>query len=217
MIEVRRKVRKRKRKTTLKITLFVILSIIIFVGALSFSLIDKRLAPAIIEIANISSVSRINSVMDEALNDIINKYQLDSNDFYIRNQGEDGKTNYLSVNTLLINKVCSGLAADMSNKLKSQGAQDLSIPMGAMFGSGFFANMGPRIGFKVIPYGESVVDYSTSFTSAGINQINFQVWLNVESTVRIVNPLQNKDIVVTRKISLVNTIFSGEIPEIYVH
>jgi hypothetical protein len=66
-----------------------------------------------------------------------------------------------------------------------------------------------------MPIGAANVEYHTSFTSAGINQINFQVWLTVTAAMQIVNPLQTREAAVERSVPLVNTVFAGEIPEIF--
>jgi len=66
------------------------------------------------------------------------------------------------------------------------------------------------------PIGDATADYETSMTQAGVNQVNFQVWINVHTTVSIVNPLWSKDLEITRKLTLVNTVFNGEIPKTYI-
>jgi len=49
----------------------------------------------------------------------------------------------------------------------------------------------------------------------GINQVHFSVWLTVESEVRIINPVQSSEIFVTRHISLVDTVITGVVPDMY--
>jgi len=63
--------------------------------------------------------------------------------------------------------------------------------------------------------GNAQVDYETGFEAVGINQVNFQVWLKVDSVIAVVNPLQRQEITVSRKVSLVNTVITGEVPSVY--
>jgi len=107
------------------------------------------------------------------------------------------------------------LALDISYELANVTHDPLEIlvPTGLFTGIPIFAGLGPDIAIKVIPSGEARVEYETSFSSAGINQINFQVWLVVESTMHIVIPLQEEVITVSRRVPLVNTIFAGVVPD----
>jgi len=79
------------------------------------------------------------------------------------------------------------------------------------------AQFGPHFSFSLAPIGNALVDYESSFTAVGINQTHFAVWLTVESTVRIINPVQSSEIIVNRTVSLVDTIISGEVPETYLN
>ena len=59
------------------------------------------------------------------------------------------------------------------------------------------------------------VDYETAFSSVGINQINYNIWLAVHLELRIVNPLYREDITLERKIMLADLVFSGRVPAHY--
>ena len=78
-----------------------------------------------------------------------------------------------------------------------------------------FSNTGPSIPFYLKPMGLASVDYETSFTAEGINQINFKIWINVAMDIKIVNPLRSETMSVSRKIMLVDTIINGTVPERY--
>ena len=63
--------------------------------------------------------------------------------------------------------------------------------------------------------GAATVAYETSFSSAGINQINFKIWIDVSMEIKIVSPLWQQTMTVARKIMLVDTVISGTVPERY--
>ena len=79
------------------------------------------------------------------------------------------------------------------------------------------AQFGPHFSFSLAPIGNALVDYESSFTAVGINQTHFSVWLTVESTVRIINPVHSSEIIVTRNVSLVDTVISGVVPDTYLN
>ncbi|HBF64872.1 MAG TPA: hypothetical protein DDW34_02835 [Clostridium sp.] len=89
------------------------------------------------------------------------------------------------------------------------------IPLGAALDSAFFANHGPKIPFTLMPVGAVTSDYETSFTSAGINQINYKIWVNLSFELQIANPLFKEKIVFSKKIMLIDTIISGKVPDYF--
>ena len=59
------------------------------------------------------------------------------------------------------------------------------------------------------------VGYETAFSSAGINQVNYKIWINISIELKIVNPLYQEPIQMQRKIMLADLIFKGKVPEHY--
>ena len=51
--------------------------------------------------------------------------------------------------------------------------------------------------------------------SAGINQINYKIWVDISMEMKIVNPLYQEILSMERKIMLVDIVFSGKVPEHY--
>ena len=66
-----------------------------------------------------------------------------------------------------------------------------------------------------MPMGAVKVDYETAFSSVGINQINYKIWLSVKMELRIVNPLYQEELTLSRKIMLADLVFSGRVPNHY--
>ena len=182
-------------------------------GFLIFRLADNTIIPAVTTIANQRVVTAMNDVINDSLTDIVTDLTLTSEDFYNITLDGTGRLNSLSVDTILINQVAAQLAVDISSALSYGEPMRVGVPLGLLTGVPIFAGLGPDFSLNVVPAGEARVEYVTSFTSAGINQINFQVWLYVEANMRIVIPLQETIVPVSRRVPLVNTIFAGEVPE----
>jgi len=117
------------------------------------------------------------------------------------------------VNTVLVNALCAEIADNISYEFISPNSKTISIPVGTLTGIDLLANVGPSYNVRVLPHGSAEVFYESHFESRGINQVNFQVWLDVAVNMRIINPLMPGEIVVERRVPIVNTVFSGKIPE----
>ena len=208
---------RRKRLRGMRQIVFLLFSVFVLSGAFFLSSVDARILPPVLEIIEKTAVNSINASIDHSLQKIAAQNTLDASDFFSVTTDANGMVNALSVNTVLVNDLCSRLAVAISEELTHIGKQTVHIPIATLLNWRAFANTGPTMPITVLPVGNAVVDFETTFESVGINQINFQLWLNVASSVRVVNPVQNHDVAVSRKIALVNTVFSGQVPETYMH
>jgi len=182
-------------------------------GFLMFRVTNDTILPAVTTIANQRVVTVMNDVINDSLTDIVSELELTSENFYNMSLDSTGRLNSLSVDTILVNQVAAQLAVDISAALSYDAPMQVGVPLGLFTGVPIFAGLGPDFSLNIVPAGEARVEYATSFTSAGINQINFQVWLYVEANMRVVIPLQEATVPVSRRVPLVNTIFAGEVPE----
>ena len=206
-----RKPKKKKLRKTRRVALILI--ILTALGAyMGFLLMDRRVLPVVIAIAEQVVVVEINDVINQGLDNVIGQANLVSEDFFDYSLDGLGRISAIFVDTLLINRIAADLAVDISYALSADVPMSIGLPAGLLTGVGFFAGVGPNIGVNVIPSGEATVEYETSFTTAVINQVNFQVWLTIRAQMRVMVPLQEEEVYVYRRVALVNTVFTGEIP-----
>jgi len=182
----------------------------------SFYRFDRLVIPLVLEAAELRLQAEINNVINSVVQEIITERNVTAADFIIHapNAGA-AATPILSVNTVLVNDICNAAAQRISERLNNLEPEEVSVPMGMALGLDTLAQIGPRFSFYLAPIGNALVDYETQFTAVGINQTHFAVWLTVESVVRIINPVQSSEIMVTRNVSLVDTIISGVVPDTY--
>lgn len=176
---------------------------------------DKNVLPTAIAVSEKYATTEINKQINSAIEKVINDMDIKTSDFYNNTLNKSEQLNYLSVDTMLINDVCAKSAFNISENLNKLEDKKIKLPVGLLSGVKMLSNYGPRFSITISALGDAEVDYSTSFEAVGINQINFQVWLNIQTSVTIVNPLYSKDIIVKRKLMLVNTVFNGEVPDTY--
>ena len=205
----------RKKRSKGKIAFFILFSAAIITLSFFLGLVDKRLLPAVIKIEEHKIQALLNQAIDKSVKASVSGRSLISSDFFAKAEDSSGKIVSLSVNTLLINEICADLSESVDIILASYGMDTVEVPAGALLGVDWLANFGPVYKVKVMPVGSAHVEYDSSFESAGINQINFNVWLTISTRMQVVNPLQTREITVTRAIPLVNTVFAGEIPAMY--
>lgn len=202
---MRKKQRKRKKKKFFPIFLSVLLMI------LCLFLLEKSLLPPLKEISHMQCKAAANQIIDRAAANVLENMELDANS--LLQQSAEGES--YTANTALVNQFCALLSQDITKQLNELPKEAIPIPLGAVTHWGLLANKGPQIPVTLLPMGAVKVDYETAFSSVGINQMNYKIWLAVQLELRIVNPLYQEDITLNRKIMLADLVFSGKVPEHY--
>lgn len=193
--------------------MFTICLLILF-----FSLIlcyNKFVLPSAIAVSQKYAVTRINSEISRAVDSGISQLGIKAEDF--TKEVNSGDTSRINIDSLLINKLCSLSAVQLSESLNKINSEKISLPVGIFSGIPLISNIGIDIPIHLQSMGEALVDYDTQMKSAGINQVNYMIWLNAECRIAIVNPLWRKEVIVKRKVMLVDTILNGKVPEGYIY
>lgn len=195
-------------KTARNITfLLLIIFFVISVAYIHFFM------PISVKICQKYAITSINNIIQNSL--YSSSKNIKSEDFILRSDN-NGRLEYLSVNSMIVNNICAETASTVSQNLNNLTTSKIRLPLGVFTGLPILSHFGPSTTIRLQPIGDATANYETSMTQAGVNQVNFQVWINVHTTVSIVNPLWSKDLEITRKLTLVNTVFNGEIPKTYI-
>lgn len=195
-------------KTARNITFLLL--IIFFVISIAYI---RFVMPISVKICQKYAITSINNIIQNSL--YSSSKNIKSEDFILRSDN-NGRLEYLSVNSMIVNNICAETASTVSQNLNNLTTSKIRLPLGVFTGLPILSHFGPSTTIRLQPIGDATADYETSMTQAGVNQVNFQVWINVHTTVSIVNPLWSKDLEITRKLTLVNTVFNGEIPKTYI-
>lgn len=194
---------------------FILLILIVSIFTVSSALSsDSTFMETVITQAEIETKSSANNIINTAIQETIDEMNISSSDFIIK---ENSDISSISANTVLINEFCSNISNKISDYFKLEYENIIEIPVGSLFGIEWISNIGPSIGFNIMPSKEALVNYNTEFNSVGINQSNFKIWIDINTTVRIINPLQKKEIEFNRKVMIVDTVINGVVPENYMN
>lgn len=213
------KKRKFKRKKLFKIPFFSLTILCIFIWLIYLFILqfENEVLPTAIKVSQKYATNIISQEINKSVERTITNLRLHTNDFFNKNVNKDTNKTYLDVDTILINNVCAKVSDELSKNLKNINDTKIDLPIGVFSGISAFSEFGPPFTVSLSSIGDAIVDYETNFQSVGINQINFQVYLNISCSISIINPMYKKDIDVSRKLMLVNTIFDGEVPKTYLN
>ena len=206
-----------KKHTKLKIFPIILICIFIWVIYVFTIQFEKEVLPIAIKVSEKYAVNIVNQEINKSVEKVISQMELYTGDFFSKNVDKETNKATIDVDTILINNVCSKISENLSKSLRDIKNTKIDLPVGIFSGISAFSGIGPYFKVCLSSIGDAVVDYETTFQSVGINQINFQVYLKIDASVNIINPMYKKDINMSRKLMLINTVFDGEVPNTYLN
>lgn len=127
----------------------------------------------------------------------------------------NGKIVGINANIIQMNKLSSGVAYKIQERLSNIERVNVEIPLARIFGANIFSGYGPSINIKIVPFGNIVANFKTDFVSEGINQTRHTIYIDINSTVTIVAPFNIDSVVATSTVTVAETVIVGDIPETY--
>lgn len=206
---MKRKTRKKNNGLTSLIIIFIS---VFFLTMLILVQFEEKVVPSLQQISYNYSMAIANELIDECVQGMMDELSLTYMDLITLTDKEYGT---YTTNTQQINLFCTTLNKNINTAMQNLPNEEISIPLGAVTNSNYFANFGPKIPFTLMPAGSVSSDYETSFVAAGINQVNYKIWINLSLDIQIVNPLYREKITLNKKIMLVDTIIGGRVPEYF--
>ena len=209
-----------KSRSGLKRKFFHIPKLIIFLLIFALSagyliyIVDRNLKPTIIQIA----ISRAHILATETMNKVLYEEILtktDYKDLITVHKDTQQRITLMQANTIKISRILSEANLAIKETLKHLENQAFYIPLGQALNSSLLAHYGPKLTVRLLPVGTVNVTFGDSFEDAGINQTRHILYLNMDTTVKIVVPLVTEDIVVNNRVPIAETIIIGEVPNTY--
>lgn len=127
----------------------------------------------------------------------------------------EGKIVGIHANIIQMNKLSSGIAYKIQERLMNLEKVEVEIPLARLVGANVFAGYGPSIKVKIVPYGNIVADFKTNFVSEGINQTRHTIYIDIASSVTIVAPFSIDGVTANSTVTVAETVIVGDIPDTY--
>lgn len=194
-----------------KLTLFLI--VLLFLAVIVLFCFNRFVLPIMVDICSKYAVTTVNNEISSTSDEVIREMQLTTKD--LTEEISQNDTSHINLDSLLINRLTTEITKRLSVNLNELESHELIVPMGTFSGIPLLSRVGFDVPLYISSMGDAKADYSSTFTSAGVNQTAYQVWLDIECNVTIVSPIFGKNICVKRKLMLVNTIFNGKVPDGY--
>ena len=151
----------------------------------------------------------INSVISDKISEIgtenIIDYKYDNNGAIIA----------VNANVVAMNILNTKIAEEIVDKLSKLDNLYVKIPLGSFFSSNIFAAVGPDIPIRILPLSIVHTEYSTEFTSTGINQTQHKIFIKINCTVGVLSSLSSRTQEINIEIPIAETIIIGNVPQTF--
>lgn len=206
-----RKSRQSKRKISFCIIMLVSVSLVLYSGIYFL----ETVRPVIIRNAKAKAHRIAQSAINDAIIKLLGEGDISYSDVIELKRTEDGKVVAAESNLEGVNILKSKIITEIQNHISQLDTAEVSLPLGAFFGTDILAGVGPRISLEFMPDGTAEVDFTSKFEDSGINQTKLSIDLSVKTTVGLLVPGENTDVEVKTIIPVVRTIIVGDIPNSY--
>ena len=123
----------------------------------------------------------------------------------------------ISSNAVRINYLSREIIENAQKKLEFLGSKGVNIPLGTFSGMPILVGHGPLVNIKLIPIGAINCNFSSKFISAGVNQTNHRIYLEVNSIVNIILPTASQNVNTKTQIMIAENIIIGKVPQTYLY
>ncbi len=203
----------RKMRRSKKVCLFIAVIVALSLGVVSY--IESFFEPIIRTMA----VSRSEVLLSQEIANEINETMAESGitygDIISFVTDRDGRINAMTTNIVTANQLKSSLALSILTRITNVDETELGIPVGNLTGISILAGRGPEMKVKVIPIGSVQTELSSQFVSAGINQTQHRIIMEVTSNVDIILPSETVSTTVSVNVVIAETVIVGSVPESY--
>ncbi len=196
-----------------KICLFF--AVIIAVSLLVVSYVERFFAPIIRTMAVSRSEVLLSQEIANEINETMSENGITYGDIISFVLDKDGRINAMTTNIVMANKLKSFLALSILTRITNVDETELSIPVGNLTGISILSGRGPEMKVKVIPIGSVQTELSSQFVSAGINQTQHRIIMEVTSNVDIILPSETVSTTVSVNVVIAETVIVGSVPDSY--
>lgn len=208
--------RNKKRRLTRKKKLLLVILCFVLVAIAVLCYFNYIINPVILSMSEIKVKSLTQKAVNQAVYEVANSGPV-YDDMIKISRNSSGMVTLISADSNEINRLARDLVKLSEVKLGEISERGISIPVGTFSGMPIFVGRGPEVRIRLIPIGVISCSFRSEFNSAGINQTNHRIYVNIYSNVSVVMPTQNQNIATTTELLLAESIIIGEVPNTYLN
>ena len=204
---LQRKSRKRRMIIAILLLCLIIASILLYV----FCIIN----PVVKEATWASIYSLSTSAVSDAIYDVIAEQNVKYEDLVEISYDNNGDISLISIDTVLVNNLARRFYQVAQVYLDRMGDNGLDIAIGTFTGLPFLVGIGPTVNIKLVQIGAMTSCFRSKFTSAGVNQTNHSLYIELHASVSLVLPTYSSTVDSITEFLVTESVIVGDVPDVY--
>lgn len=206
----RRRFYNRRNSAAFKIICIVIAFLI---GIL---LADAKLRPAIYDLAALEACASASQTINTAVEKVLAQKGVTYSDLVAISRTESGNITGITTDIVKMNLFKSQITSAIDNTFAEINRVEVTVPLGTASGITIFTGWGPDMNVEIGLSSSTHSDFENIFQSAGINQTQHSIMLNISSQVMLSFPGRRISKTVETSFCVAQTIIVGAVPDVMV-
>lgn len=183
---------------------------------ISVLLLDAKLRPALYDLAALEAYAISSKTVNSAVETILSGNAPSYSEIVSINYSENNAVTGITTDIVKLNLFKSQVTNAIDAEFNKKDRAEVTVSMGTASGIALFSGFGPYIDVDIGFSSSTQSDFENIFTSAGINQTQHSVMLNIKTTVMLT--MAGKRIPQTVKTSfcIAQTVIVGSVPNVMV-
>ncbi|MDO4608917.1 MAG: sporulation protein YunB [Clostridia bacterium] len=199
----------KKRRFSVAKRWFVVLICVFLI----FSLCFISVKPFVFVYAKSEAETIILNAANAAVLNVLKQNNITYSDVSKISRGDDKNITGIEIDIEKINLLKSQISNELARIVAQNNKYDLYIPLGTLFGSEYTTGYGPRIHFKMQLTETAIVDFKSSFTAAGINNVLHQILITMKINASVLMMGCTDSFSVSTTAIAAQTVIAGAVPD----
>ncbi|MDO5414337.1 MAG: sporulation protein YunB [Bacillota bacterium] len=206
---------KRRIKNVFKNACFVLAIFCAICSMTIFAAAKFLIEPNLENVARIRAEAVVSRTINKALAEEFAEKR-ENYDLIMIKKDASGTMDMVQADSMKINLLKTELSVRMQEKFKEMEEEHYEVPVGSLFGSKMFSQLGPSVLVRIIPMTVSSMDFRSEFETQGINQTKYRIYIEHKCRVRVLAPFSSETFDIRGTIPIAEAVILGEVPHSFV-
>jgi sporulation protein YunB len=182
--------------------------------AVSGLLLDAMLRPYASRYAKSRAIDKCVTTVNEAIVDVLTASGYTYDEICYIERTKDGVVTTVRTDVMVVNRIKSLLALEITNRVKSISVDGIKVPLGNIFGLYVLNGRGPDLNVKMSLTGSVEINIESIFDEAGVNQTRHRVMMKIEMTLNVLALGIREPVIFSDEVCIAETIIVGYVPNV---
>ena len=159
----------------------------------------------------------VTTIIDQTVYDCFAAHRYDYESLIVVTKDNNGAISSISIDPYAANMLRSEISRVIVQRVNEISNDDLEITLGMLVGHFGLGSWGPKLPLTVTPNGNVNIDFTNTFKSCGINQVQDNVSIDVNVDVSAMMPFYQFNSRIHSSVVISQTVIIGNVPNTYLN